>query len=241
MPIPGDPLPISPALWTDTKSGRPTDGFYQYIFKLDAFVGTNIAQLITQLAQLVAKVGQIITSQIVLLTTLTASGSVSLDDTVDITSTYDLYMIELIDLLPATNGDLLVLQFQISASFQSTNYATLLTGGFTPGTGGTGSANDGFASTNGVWLGPNGGTNFNAIDNTKSGLSGLIWLHSPNSAVHKKVTGSVTWESAGGNNMNTGTVGGTYTGGTGIVTGLRFKFTAGNITSGKVKIWGVKT
>jgi hypothetical protein len=116
-----------------------------------------------------------------------------------------------------------------------------LVGCYTTGNGASVAAADGGASVAGIYLGSNGSTNFFGIDKTKSGVSGTIFLHSPNSGTHKKITGSCSWESAGIVNMQTATVGGTYTGGNGVVDGLRFKFNAGNITSGKVRIWGVKT
>lgn len=180
---------------------------------------------------------------LVLLNTLTASSSASLDDTTDITSAYELYLVEFHDLVPVADSDLLLLQYSILSTFQTTNYVCLIAGGFVPGFGSSASA-DGGSSVAGIYLSGDGGTNFNGIDHTKSGVSGQVFLHFQQSSAigaYKKTTGSCTWEALGTNTLNTATIGGVYKGGVGIVDGIRIKFKNGNIVSGTVRIYGVKT
>jgi len=176
----------------------------------------------------------------VLLATLTASSSASLDDTTHITAAYDQYMIELVNLVPATNADLPLLQVQVGGTFQTANYSSIISGAYAVGSGGAGSAND--SATVGVILGANGSTNFNGITNTGNGLSGNVFLHKPSDTTfYKMVTGSVAWASGGAQVVDVGTLGGMYNGGTGAVTGVRFKYNAGNITSGLIRIYGIPT
>ena len=174
------------------------------------------------------------------LTTLTASSSSTLDDTTHITSTYDAYQIELVNLLPTTDSTFLLMQFRVSGSFQTANYLNLLSGAYTgPGSDGPGAASE--THTGGILLSGQS-TGFNATSNTASyGVNGTIHLHSPNSAAFKFVTGHVSWKSDGGVELNTGQASGTYIGTTSIVTGLRFIMGTGTIASGLVRIWGIKT
>jgi hypothetical protein len=181
------------------------------------------------------------TSGLVYLNTLTASASASLDDTVDITAAYDQYMFELVNLVPATNADAPFMQFQIGGSFQTANYVAILAGGYTSGVNGTGSAND--TATSGILLGANGSTNFHGVSSSGAGLSGCVFLHRPNDTTTKKfVTGSSSWNGGAGNAfVDSGSIGGIYNGGNGAITGVRFKFGSGNITSGLVRVYGVRT
>jgi len=226
MTIPGNPLPISPALWTDLNTGRPTDQFYNYVFKLDNIIG-NLVQ------------GG--TAPFSLLNTLVAANSASLDDTTSISSTYNLYMIALDNLAPIVNTDDLILQYRVSGAFAAANYSSILAGAFATGAGGVGMAADAFRN-DGIMIGPHANTQFSGIINTGSGLSGMLWLHLPNGAGnHKHLTGSVAWESVGAQLINSAVVGGTYIGSTAIVTGIRVKFVGGNINFGNIRVYGLKT
>ena len=74
--------------------------------------------------------------------TLTASNSASLDDTVDITSTYDEYMIVLRNVIPATTNAALLMRISTDggATYAATTYDTMITGAFASGgAGGSGS------------------------------------------------------------------------------------------------------
>jgi hypothetical protein len=177
------------------------------------------------------------------LNTLTASSSATLDDTTSITSKYNTYSIQLTDVLPALvaggSGNAgFFMRFGTGAgpTFIATNYLSNLIGGYTGA--GTFIQED---STTGIQIGSTGSEFFGVGNTANAGLSGNIYLFGANSANWKKVTGIANWYNPVGPYSATANIGGMYVGSTNVITGLRFLFASGNITSGSIKIFGVNS
>lgn len=164
----------------------------------------------------------------VLLATLTASNSASLSDITHITSAYQVYEIDLIDILPATNGVSVELQVHSAGAFQAASYLTNY--GFTSGTVNTMTVSS--AVTTYIPLYPT-----SQAANTGPGISGVIRLYNPSgTTAPKMVNGTVCQYN--GSIIVTGTIGG-YWNANGAVDGFQILFSSGNITSGTVKIYGI--
>lgn len=160
---------------------------------------------------------------LVLLNTLTASSSATLDDTTSITASYDLYMIEFENVLPATDSVNFYVRCSVNggASYSTTAYAQ--TNG----------------DTNALTLanGGNSGLVASIANTAGTGVSGTSWFIQPNSTSSRKsLVGQTTHSSGSG-----GVFYGQFTTTGSAVNALRFMFSSGNIASGKVRIYGVKT
>jgi hypothetical protein len=191
-------------------------------------------------------VGGAATGSLVYLGTLTANNSAQLDF-VGITSGYDAYLFEIVNIVPVNDGgagtNYLQALFQVGGTFQTTNYQSVLAGAFGAGVNGVGSANE--TDSTGVQL-SGYGTNLSQTGNTAGmGVNGQVWLHAPNGTTnYKNLTGTTRWRpnSAAAATMNTAAVGGQYVGSTGAVTGVRFKmFGANNISTGQIRVYGLIT
>jgi hypothetical protein len=157
----------------------------------------------------------------VLLNTLTASGSATLDDTINITSAYDLYFIEYENVAPATNAVNLMLQFTKNAggAWLATGYLNQLGG-----------------ATDSVWV--NSGA---LVDNTAgTGASGIFYVMGPNRTDNKKLIHGVGTQVTAGAAVGV-TTRGWYNTDSDAFNGMRFKMTSGNISTGKIRIYGIRT
>lgn len=179
-----------------------------------------------------------------LLATLTASASATLDDTTSISSTYDEYMIVYRNLLPATNnaGLLMRVSEDGGSTYKATTYDSMVWGCLISGSSGTGNSGGGETEGTGYLLSGKNVT-LDGVSNTAGyGVSGNFILHNPNSTTTRKmVTGSMSFLSGGTARREIGVIGGHYDGDNGAVNAIRFLFNSGNITSGTVKIYGIKT
>lgn len=162
----------------------------------------------------------------VLLATLTASNSATLFNTTAFTSTYSEYEIVFINLLPATNNVNAQLQVHSGGSFQATSYLTQ-----TFGTAGSVTVN--FSnSTTFIQLHHN-----NTILNTGAGLSGSVRLSIPSdTAAPKFWIGQSAFPTSTfiGSSVVTG-----MWNNNAALTGFQVQMSAGNITSGTIKIYGM--
>lgn len=163
----------------------------------------------------------------VLINTLTASNSATLSDTTSLTATYSAYVIEFQNLLPATNTVTANLLVHEAGTFPATNYqgTTLVAG----------AAVAGINTTTAIQL-----SNTTAVQNTGSGLSGTIKVFNPSQTASPK-----TWNGHFGHLnstplMQTILVSGMWNGGNNAIDGFQFSFSAGNITSGVIKIYGIQ-
>ncbi len=168
----------------------------------------------------------------VLLEQHTASASATLDFTTAISSTYDEYLIEFVNVIPATNAGTLWMRMSTdggSTYDSGTNYSHLAFGTNRFGGAATGAVDS-------------GGTKIiltqSAVDNTSTaGISGSLRLFSPGStSVHKNIVGTLNYLTGGTleTTQNTG-----WYRSTTAVNAFRFLFASGNITSGIIRVYGI--
>lgn len=170
---------------------------------------------------------------LVLLEQHTASASAQLDFTNFISTDYDEYIIEFIDILAATDGDDFWMRMGTGSTptyDTGTNYGSVSYEGRAGGSA-TGGAEGGATK---IALTRNG------VHNTGNfRLSGHLRLFNPGGALNKNVNGLLTYYgTAGGNFRIQDFVSGTYESTT-AVTAIRFLMSTGNITSGTIRVYGV--
>jgi len=168
-----------------------------------------------------------VTSPRKLLNTLTASASATLDDTTSLTSSFSDYEIIFENVVPVTNAVNFFVRAQVSGAFQSTGYHTNVVG-MVAGT-------LSFSNSTTVLL-----QSINDVPNTAGqGLSGRLILNGPVSTTNNNKILSGVFGYYNGTNMVTLTTAGQYDASQAAVTGLRFLFSSGNISTGTIKIYGL--
>lgn len=179
------------------------------------------------------------TPGLVLLNTLVASNVAQLQDTTSFTSAYDSYEIELVNLIPANATTNLYMVWAIAGTFPTLpGYSYVINGCTNWGT--STQAADGSQGSNQFAL-----TGYNYLPKISTitandGVNGKLIMHSVNAATLKFAEGLLTYPQ--GNNVQCPvTVGGCLNTNTGVLTGLRVAFAAGNIVSGLIRIYGRKT
>ena len=160
-----------------------------------------------------------------LLNTLTAAASATLGDTTSLTATFRDYEIVFDNLVPGTTTVTLELQMHSGGTFQATSYLSS-----TFGTNGT------------ATILANAATTFIPLTHTtvttgNGGLSGTIKIYGP-------VTGATAAKNVTGNTISSNaavlaTVVAGYWNNTAAIDGFQILFSAGNIASGTVKIYGL--
>lgn len=162
----------------------------------------------------------------VLLNTLTASNSASLTDTTSLTATYDRYQIVFQDILPVTNGVAGRIRYIVGGVTQTTGY---ISGGI-------------FVTT---FIGPTDNIPFGTttaniqISNAAPGVNATFILQNPSGSGKHMIYGTGSYRpsvAAEGAPFNSS---GWYDT-AGVVTGLDFSVSTGNISSGTIKIYGMK-
>jgi hypothetical protein len=177
-----------------------------------------------------------------LLATLTASNSATLSDTTHITSTYNVYAFVLENVLPVTNtqGFLMRVSENGGSSYIATNYVStaqsaIISAGITWAAAPTGGFD--FLAT-GFLLSGTPAINNGPSNGASGGLSGIFYFTNPNSAAFKQVWGNGAYLSGAGS-INPITAGGIYNGDTNVINAVQFLFQSGNISSGKIRVYGV--
>jgi hypothetical protein len=176
-------------------------------------------------------------SGLVLLEQHTASNSAALNFTGSISSTYDEYVIEILNLTPATNAASALLQFSTNAgsSYDSgTNYAHQAFRWINSSQAAAG-ANSGATS-----ITIDGGGGVDKLNNTASngGLCGTFHLFNPlSSSAYKLLTGQTTFYSSG-SLWDGASVAAQYLS-TSAVNAFSISMSSGNITSGTVRVYGI--
>jgi hypothetical protein len=160
----------------------------------------------------------------------TASSSATLDFTTFISSTYDDYMFEIVNLIPATDSVRCWLQVGTGGGPTYDSGNNLVWCGFRNYSGGSataGAANPQIPLDSGQ-----------DIDNSANyGLWGSVRLFKPQStAPMPKFTGEIGYVDTSAT-VFAATVSGIYVGGAAI-TGVRFLMSSGNIASGTVRVYG---
>jgi hypothetical protein len=159
----------------------------------------------------------------ILLNTLTASNSATLTDTTSLTAAFSEYEIVFEDFISATNNTSCEIQIHASAAFQTTGY-------FYANIYGSGSV---AASGNGTTFVPCG---ISASTSSTIPSHSVIRVNNPStSAIHPWVGYTLTAGACG--TLCVGNMAG-YWNTAAVIDGFQVLMSAGNITSGKVKIYG---
>lgn len=159
----------------------------------------------------------------VLLATLDATGGVAtLDDLTSITEEFSVYAFDIDAIVPVTDGT--SLYFMVSkdggSTFEGTSYINAVAG------------------TAGVFVSSDGSVSNNA----NYGVSGLLTFHSPLSTDRRKMfTGFSSFYDSILVGLGAHTIAGLWDGGNNAINAFRFQFSAGNIASGKIRVYGVAT
>lgn len=149
---------------------------------------------------------------------LTASSSASLT-TSTFTAAYDDYVFVIDNIVPATDGAVFNATVESGGSFQATTYKN----------------NDGTTTTN-IALSL-------LLSNTAGqGVGGEAWLKNVNStSVNKMMTGrDMYWVTQTSLTFATSNMAGFWNGGQGAVTRVRFQMSSGNISTGSIKVYGLR-
>jgi hypothetical protein len=165
----------------------------------------------------------------------TASGSASLNFTTCLTSTYDEYSIEMIGMIPATNGAILDLRFSTNGG-SSYDTSGIYDWSFDNNQlGGGGGSKGGAGSAGLITLSCNDGILSSALP----GVVGNFKLYDPLSATNQKlITGQATFTYSGDSNRYTYTLSGDYRSTT-AVNAFQVFMSSGNIASGTVRCYGI--
>lgn len=160
-------------------------------------------------------------NQVFLLNTLTAALSTQLDDTTSITSNYNIYMIQLEQVLPNIAANLgLECRYQVAGTFPNANYIS----------------NTWSNNADGIYLSGDGTVVGQASNAAGLGISGCLYLYNPLGTTNAKYLAGMTMQDS-----LAAISGGFYNGSFGAVTGLRFRFVGGSIKSGQIKIYGINS
>ena len=156
-----------------------------------------------------------------LLAVLTASSSANLSDTTHITSAFDDYMITFNNVVPATNSVGFNCLIHSGGSFPATTYLNA--------SGGVTTAIDVVSSTT-------------AIVNTAGlGVNGTMYLRNVNSTSVNKFMDGRTYAAVAGPAITVSNPAGYWNGGQGAVDGIQCQFTSGNIATGNIKLYGLRS
>lgn len=177
-------------------------------------------------------------SSVVLLQTNTSSGSAISEFKALFTSAYTSYLFEFIDVLPATDN----VQFHLQVGTGAT--PTYVTSGYKwavfAGEGDAGYMNTASASDSQVYMTPNGRTSA-YIDNsaTTAGLSGFLKVFGGDTTSRvTKGVGEFVWVGADASRLINAYP--TFYQPAATITAIKFYFSSGNITSGKIRMYGIK-
>lgn len=166
-----------------------------------------------------------------LLDSATASADASI--TLDITSGYDVYLLEMINVLPATDGAAPWWRFRTQGGSIRTGASDYNMGFFSFSSGGSTVGGGTAAQLAGRAL----------VDNAATeGMNGRLYIYSPRaSGVRTAVEGQVRYAaSTDGTTSDTTAMGGAVIAASEDNDQIQFLFSSGNITSGELKLWGLK-
>lgn len=167
----------------------------------------------------------------VLLNTLTASSSATLSDITNITSTYRTFILLIEGLVPVTNATGLYMQIYSGGAYQTSSYAysQIIASNYATQTA------QAFIKLS--WQN-------NQVSNVAAngGYNGMVILQNPSqTSFYKQILAhGCNWDTSFAGPLITN-VAGTWNGGTGAITGFQLYMSSGNISTGNVRIYGVRT
>ena len=178
------------------------------------------------------------TGDVVLLATETASSDSTISFTSGINATYGEYVFKFYDIHPSSDGP--YFGFQVNVSGQSGYNETITATYFHGYNSESGSDSLGYHTSFDQAQGTGLQYISSDVDNdADSSLSGELRIFNPSDTTHvTHFISRTTWVYNAASAYD-GLVAG-YVNATGAITEVQFKFGAGNIDTGKIKLWGVK-
>ena len=174
----------------------------------------------------------------VLLNTLTASNSATLTDTTSLTGAFDLYEIELENIVSANDNVTFAMRVSQNGgtSYLAATYKSSIVS-FSSGALATDTVTDRILLSGGA------GSVDGISSNGSYGLNSLFRIRTPTSAsMRKLVEGTCGYYSTASSRIHASDqFAGFYDGNNNAVNALQFLCGSGNITSGKIRIYGVRT
>ena len=174
----------------------------------------------------------------ILLQTNTSSSSVISEFNNKFSSAYDQYIFEFLDVLPATDNVLLAVQLGTGGTptYVTTNYKWAVF----CGEGNTGYQNSANSGDSQAYITPNGrSTTYIDNSSTTAGLSGFLKLYGTNTTSRvAKGVGEIVWVGADASTLINSYP--TFYQPAATFTAIKFYFSAGNIASGVIKMYGIK-
>ena len=176
------------------------------------------------------------TQTMVLLSTQTASSSATIDFTSIANTTYNSYVLQIDNALPASNGVYLILRFSVGGTFQTTNYQSNVFRWTTSGSGVSGEA-FGTGQAFNLNIGDSQANSANSPTGQGGATFSIIIPNCAQTATAKRVT----WAGAYyGSTFIANTGAGGYIPATNAVDGFRLMYTSGNIATGTFKLYGIR-
>ncbi len=170
----------------------------------------------------------------VMLEAHTAAASATLDFTAWYSANYDEYVIELVNLRPATDAVNILMQFSVDAGQNWDTGSNYSWAGHRASAGGSAQTGSGATTSFGLDV---SGTMSNSA--TIGGFIGSIRLYSPGNGVfHPRIVGLCSSNDATANPDVVMKIAGSYLSAT-AVTGIRIKASSGALTSGIGRVYGI--
>ena len=199
-----------------------------------AVAGTTALTLPSSTGTL-ALTSQIQNPAMVLLSTQTASSSATIDFTSIANTTYNSYILQIDNALPASNGVYLIVRFSVGGTFQTTNYQSNVFRWTTSGSGVSGDAFGTGQSFN-LFAGDSQANSANA----PTGQGGATVNISISNCAQTSTAKRITWAGAYyGSTFIANTGSGGYIPATNSVDGFRILYSSGNISTGTFKLYGI--
>jgi hypothetical protein len=190
----------------------------------DTIMGNNTGSPAAPINLTVAQAQGLLEQGMTLLNVLTASNSASLSDTTSMTSAYNDYVITFSNMVPVTNQVNFNCQLQSGGTFQTTGYIN-----------GAGGATTYIDMMNGA------ATLYNGAG---IGLTGGFIIKNVNSTSVNKFISQwerFAWYTAASTLTGLNGFTAIWNGGQGTITGLQFQMSSGNISTGAIKIYGLRS
>ena len=174
-----------------------------------------------------------------LISTATASSSTSISFT-GLSSQFSKYIIEIQDLLPATNGATVIGRVSIDNGVNYITGSSYISSCVSHNPAASWVSHNGATSGAGITSSAGGAVSYGLSNTSTKGLSGVIIIHNPSSvATHKKIEANGCYDNSAGDFSQFQSAS-AYEGGTSAVNAFQIILDTGTIASGSFKLYGIK-
>lgn len=179
-------------------------------------------------------------SELVFITSATASTSASLDFVTQLTGAYSGFIFVLDQIYPDTDQVNLLMRFSNSGSSWNTGANAYKWASQAVKTDGTTTSNGDGSGSSSIQVNP-GGTGWKLLSSSAFTMSGEVKIYNPADTASKKhITSTLSFYGATNASLVNSSGSGSDTTGNTAVTGVQFFMSSGNITSGTIYLYGIK-